>query len=209
VARAVEWVKDPEEGITTSRMIGAATESLNKTLELDIDTALLIGRNLTRTKRPYQIWVHADDFFAFPMTVAQARMLNLKEDTMTTWTYPRHEVLALPFAAALQSLKLRDNIKNKEAISGTVKIRSHDDAKRDYHLRVMYRYDKVTTQYTRSFVGGLGADEYIPINVDTSFDNAYVGPLPVFVSIITMEGPNQAKIARSNTVGTLINVVPS
>src|SRR5262249_26030900 len=112
----------------------------------------------------------------FPMSVAQARMLDLKEDTMTTWTYPRQETPVLPFAAELQSLKLRDGIKNKEAISGTMKSRSRDDATRDYHVRVLYRYSSWTTEHTRRLSdGGLAANELININFDVSFSDAYVG----------------------------------
>lgn len=208
LGKAFAWVNNREEGMTSQRMSATAIENLKKTLAQDIDTAILIGGNLTRMKQAYQIWVHADGFFAFPLTAAQARMLDLKEDSMTTWTYPRHEVLALPFAADLQSLNVRDKVKNKARLSGSVRSRSLDDEKRDYHVRVLYRYDKYTTQHTWPLGAGALADDLITIDFEASISGAYVGPLAVFVSIMTMEGPNQAKVARSNTVGALINVVP-
>jgi hypothetical protein len=223
IAKAIAWMNDRNDGLV-AKVINGAIADFKQAMEDEIDISKTFGSNLTKSKQPYQIWIRTDEFFAFPLTRAQGSILGLGNDDIITFkSGPRREAFAFPLAAELRDLKIADSMKNNAGvIAGRVSSRRLDDMDRKFLIRLKFSLGRLSTEITKT----LGRDDAPPqaapdglldFDVSATFEDRnekkgptkYVGPLAIFVSLVTMEGSNDVRVVRSNTLGTMVNILPS
>jgi hypothetical protein len=212
---AVAWLNDRHDGLTRKgTLILDVTKSLEEALEADENISVTIGRDLTKQKRAYQIWIFSNNFFVFPLTNEQEKGIGIEEDDVTTWHGARKDTTVSPLAAELQALEISDaeRLSGSGKISGSVRCKKLADISADFSFRLTYH----TEAYTRRSYIYLSKNQaplqdvidfsFGKINRETEKDK-HLGPLAMFAEICTAGKDQQKDTLYSNTVATMVNVV--
>jgi hypothetical protein len=218
--KAADWFNDPNDGLTTKGIIiSSQMEAIQKALEANDDLWVTIGRNLTKRQRPYQVCICCDDFFVFPLTDDQEALLGMKKQPWSTWASPasgrsRREITKFPLVANLQSLWIErgEGLIGSKEISVAVTSKMLKDVRSDYSLRLFFQTDSWGRLEVRNLPGSETPPDRVlnlrfgPVNQRNQKEKPFVGPLAMFVTLIT-DGPDNQSVLESNTLGTMVNVL--
>jgi hypothetical protein len=220
MAKATAWLNDRDDGVvTTARgkgsVVQAVTEHIRTAIELDQNVKILIGRNLTKKERAYELWIFADHFFVFPLARKKGGDDGVGEFSVARLPMPREEKINYPLVAELTTLTINSGrpLVGTEKIAGSVSCLRAREVRADYAIQLTFRAES----YTRSSWTYLPKDELPPEGpiqfssdaINRSDNKWHTGPLAMFAVLCTMGGAQgkETFTFQSNPAAAMVDVL--
>ncbi len=215
--KLVEWIKKynafgPDHAISGD-MASAIAERIAAG---ESNIRMTIGPGLIGAKQPFLLQTYADQFFAFPLSAEDATALGVEQTNVGFVSNKKQDTKKTPI------IKFSDlTIENPDALSGTSEIKGRvsteqlGDLSGKYAVRLSYSANNNVSNFfwlEEPLPTGKGtlAFHFAAVNKDVTPEEAYKGPLPIFVDLVTVEEKDGQIIidVYSNTVAKMLHIVP-
>lgn len=215
--KLVEWIKKynafgPDHAIS-SDMASAIAERIAAG---ESNIRMTIGPGLIGAKQPFLLQTYADQFFAFPLSAEDATALGVEQTNVGFVSNKKQDTKKTPI------IKFSDlKIENADALPGTSEIKGSvgteqlGDLSGKYAVRLSYSANNNVSNFfwlEQPLPEGKGTLDFHfgPVNKDVAPAEAYKGPLPIFIDLVTVEEKDGQIIidVYSNTVAKMLHIVP-
>lgn len=208
------WIKSNNKFGANSKFALQMSEVGQESLEKGNNIMFTFDAGAMKSKQATLVSVFSGELFVFPLSLKQTLQLKIKDGSVDFFENPRPDRTQLPLVAQISDLKIDDasSLSGRKMLSGQFTCQNMQNNADKYAVRLAFRIAPNNQQrfhhLEQPLPNGNGTVRFsFPSLVDKD-DPAYVGPLPVYVTLCKVsEIKGKVDIAlHSNTLGLLLNV---
>jgi hypothetical protein len=214
--QAVVWLKRHDRFGPEGLLVKSVLQDVRAYGDYSQDLRAELGSGLTRSGRPYLLYIRGGEFFDFALDEDQMGRLGLRRNLSSVQHLARIVYLRrTPPAARIEGLEIdhAENLDGTKPFVGRVRYRMLKRPEEQIRIRQSYSTGQSTMISSPLSPDALAGDEGLltftihPINSDDDKHEDFFGPLIIFVELTTSPQGDEAECTiLSNTLAVLVNV---